>query len=217
MPFVLPSQLLSAALKEHDLVPSVVPADFTPSVALDVVFPGRKSFSVGEKLTKEEASQEPQIAFLNVEDIGPDEPSSYTIVFVDPDAPSRQDQKFGQWRHWVQPGLRPPSIQALASLAGGATSDVDIKISEATAQPFATKEKEAATPWRGPGPNPGSGTHRYTFLLFREPKSSDFVIDAQEDLGGGNEFEQRRKWNAMEFAAKKGLTLVGVTFFTVDG
>ena len=41
-------------------------------------------------------------------------------------------------------------------------------------------------------------------------------IDAQEDLGG-NEFEQRRKWNAMEFATKKGLTLVGVTFFIVDG
>ena len=53
-------------------------------------------------------------------------------------------------------------------------------------------------------------------MLFREPKNADFSIDAQEDLGG-NEFEQRRKWNAMEFAAKKGLTLVGVTFFVVDG
>lgn len=69
MPFVLPSQLLSAALQKHDLVPSVVPADFTPSIQLDVVFAGGRSFSVGEKLTKEEASQEPQVAFLDTDDI----------------------------------------------------------------------------------------------------------------------------------------------------
>ena len=69
MPFVLPSQLLSAALQEHDLVPSVVPADFNPSIQLDVVFAGGKSFSVGEKLTKEETSQEPQVAFLDTDDL----------------------------------------------------------------------------------------------------------------------------------------------------
>jgi phosphatidylethanolamine-binding protein len=64
--------------------------------------------------------------------------------------------------------------------------------------------------------SPSSGSHRYTFLLFCEPKGTNFSINAEEDLGG-NEFEQRRKWNATDFATKKGLTLVGATFFIVDG
>jgi hypothetical protein len=50
--------------------------------------------------------------------------------------------------------------------------------------------------------------------LFREPK--DFAPTIQ-DLGAtSNEFTARRKWNAIDFAKRNGLTLVGATFMQVE-
>ncbi|KAG8806203.1 hypothetical protein FRC17_005129 [Serendipita sp. 399] len=210
MPIVLPSQLLLDGLKKKEIIPAVIPENFAPSIHLDVVF-GDKSISPGDILTKEETANEPRIAFINTDSIGPDGASTYTIVMTDPDAPSRADPKYGQWRHWVQPGLKPADITStLVDIAEAQ----NVQASEATTLPFVTKELEAATPYMGPGPPTGSGEHRYTLLLFREPKNN-FTLTASEM--GTNEFTQRRNWNAMEFATKKGLTLVGATFLIVVG
>lgn len=58
-----------------------------------------------------------------------------------------------------------------------------------------------------------TGTHRYTFLLFKEPAGGvNFTID---DFGGGHGRQQRRHWDAIKFAEQKGLKLVGVDFFLV--
>lgn len=58
-----------------------------------------------------------------------------------------------------------------------------------------------------------TGTHRYTFLLFREPaKGVTFTID---DFGGEHGRQQRRQWDAIKFAEQKSLKLVGVNFFLV--
>lgn len=53
------------------------------------------------------------------------------------------------------------------------------------------------------------------FVLFEEPQSAQpFHIP-----GGAKEYgaalEERRSWDAMEFAARYGLKLVGVNFFHV--
>ncbi|PVF97109.1 PEBP-like protein [Serendipita vermifera] len=211
MPFVLPSQLLMAALRKNDLIPSVIPEDFIPIVQLDIVFPNKQPLVPGDKLTKEEASQEPKVSFLDVEDIGQDAQSSYTLVLMDPDAPSRTDQKFGPWRHWVQTGIVPTGIQAVADAAGESQG---VKAGDSTAVPFAdTGKVEAATPYLGPGPGPNTGQHRYLFLLYREPKDG-FSITSEDIVG--NEFVQRRAWNVTEFVEKKNLTLVGVNFFLID-
>jgi hypothetical protein len=58
-----------------------------------------------------------------------------------------------------------------------------------------------------------TGTHRYTFLLFREPAGGvNFTLD---DFGGGHAGTQRRRWNAFKFAEQKGMKLVGANFFLV--
>jgi hypothetical protein len=44
MLLIIPSQHLVAALEKHDLIPSVISAGFYPSIDLDVVFAGGKSF-----------------------------------------------------------------------------------------------------------------------------------------------------------------------------
>ena len=68
MPSVLPSQLLIDALRENDLVPTVIPENFAPSVELSVEFSGKR-FTPAEKLTKEETSEEPKISFIDTDDI----------------------------------------------------------------------------------------------------------------------------------------------------
>lgn len=89
------------------------------------------------------------------------------------DAPSRTDQKFGQWRHWVrsspsnrlisnpnipkvQTGLKPVAIGQLESFAQAISDDqMKISISETSAIPIVNKTKEALTPYVGPGPGAG--------------------------------------------------------------
>lgn len=45
---------------------------------------------------------------------GQDDPlskASYTLLLVDPDAPTPDDPKFAFWRHWVVTGLQPTSLE----------------------------------------------------------------------------------------------------------
>ncbi|KAG8965157.1 hypothetical protein FRC03_000864, partial [Tulasnella sp. 419] len=132
--------------------------------------------------------------------------ATYTIVLTDPDAPSRHDQKFGQWRHWVLPGLKPELGQSTVNSAPESNTTAPYQELQVS------KTLEAATPYVGPGPGPGTGVHRYVLLLFKEPEGYTILA---EDVGGHTK-EERRHWNAIEFAKVKGLELVGVNFFLVD-
>ncbi|KAF7291327.1 hypothetical protein MIND_01277200 [Mycena indigotica] len=66
--------------------------------------------------------------------------------------------------------------------------------------------------YRPPGPPPGSGLHRYTFVLFREPPGFSLPPDASEL---DPSIEARRRWDPVEFAQRAGLTIVGATFYLV--
>ncbi|KAJ2969896.1 hypothetical protein NQ176_g8439 [Zarea fungicola] len=64
------------------------------------------------------------------------------------------------------------------------------------------------TEFLGPGPKPESNPHRYLFLLFREP--AGFSI-TKADVGG-EEFVDRRSFDAAAFVAKHNLQLAGVNW-----
>lgn len=83
MPLVLPHQLLSSQLSRYDISGSIVPDGFAPSVQLNISY-GGKNISAGDKLTKEETAQVPQVSFLDTDDMGPGEKASYTLVLMDP-------------------------------------------------------------------------------------------------------------------------------------
>ncbi|KAG8824089.1 hypothetical protein FRC18_010593 [Serendipita sp. 400] len=68
MPIILPSQMLLDALREKEIIPTVIPEDFAPSIHLDVAFNG-KSISSGDILTKEETKNEPQVAFIDTDSL----------------------------------------------------------------------------------------------------------------------------------------------------
>ncbi|RCH83176.1 hypothetical protein CU098_003097, partial [Rhizopus stolonifer] len=62
---------------------------------------------------------------------------------VDPDAPSKEDPKWGPYRHWV--------------------------IANITASGELTNANELAA-YQGPAPPPKTKDHRYIFMLFKQPE-----------------------------------------------
>ncbi|EKD17142.1 uncharacterized protein L3040_005363 [Drepanopeziza brunnea f. sp. 'multigermtubi'] len=113
--------------------------------------------------------------------------TSYTLLLVDPDAPTPEDPKFAYWRHWIVTGL-----------TGSTSQDAAL----------------AATAYLGPGPKDATASpHRYLFLLFREPAGFKF---ARGEVGG-DAFVERRSFDAAGWAAGRGLVLVGVEWFSGVG
>lgn len=93
-----PSHVVSVLLREG-VIPDVVP-DFQPTVFFTLVWPDGKEATLGNFLTRTDTLEEPQI---HLSSRLSDEAStiSYTLVMTDPDAPSRADPKYRQFRHWV--------------------------------------------------------------------------------------------------------------------
>jgi len=61
----------------------------------------------------------------------------------------------------------------------------------------------------GPGPRPGTGTHRYIFLLYQ----SNEQVKEEKTF---DDIPQRRKFSLAKFVSDNQLQLLGVTVFTVD-
>jgi len=204
-----PISKIISALKTDSVIPDVIPAsyDFKPSILISIAWPakGLERVILGDKLPREKTIEEPEIKLLPlvstptgfVDDLnssgGPvaeEAANTYTLVMTDPDAPSREDPKYGQWRHWLVTGVQLPA---------------------GTESVSALKSKVAETPYYPPAPPPGSGYHRYVFLLFQEPSGGiNLSADAVERKG---DFEARPKWNALTFAENYGLKLVGINYF----
>ena len=71
------------------------------------------------------------------------------VVAMDLDAPFPSWSGLGPILHWIQPGFKAGPNNALTS-----------------SQPFVAN-------YIGPAPPPGSGPHRYAFLLLEQPDSFD--------------------------------------------
>ncbi|KAF4218287.1 hypothetical protein CNMCM8980_005463 [Aspergillus fumigatiaffinis] len=137
------TQQLMQSLAQAGLTPGLLPflpPDFKPTTQLHVSF-NNKPVSLGNLFRASECKTAPTVSFSEEENNQPSS-TSYTLLLVDPDAPTPDDPKFAFWRHWVVSGLK-------AEEANGAT---------------------ALTEYLGPGPKDDSRPHRYLFLLFREPE-----------------------------------------------
>jgi len=198
-----PLSSILKALKTEQIIPDVIPeSKFTPGVLFSVTYPSGKEAVLGAELTKEETADEPDIVITPLNITAPagqtTVDTSYTLVMTDPDAPSRAEPKYRQFRHWVITGLKAPA-----------------STSSETKNIVALKPKASTTPYQPPGPPPGSGFHRYVFFLFEEPSTgTEFTIpsDAPEH---GAALEQRRNWDAFKFGEKYGLKVVGASYFLV--
>ncbi|CAN8097729.1 unnamed protein product [Discula destructiva] len=180
------------SLAEANLVPGsasgVIPDDFKPKVKLEVTFNG-KPVENGNFFRAGECKTAPAVTFQP--ELPESSSASYTLMLVDPDAPTPDDPKFAFWRHWIVPGLQPLS---------GDSSQV-------------AETKPPITKYHPPGPKDDSKPHRYLFLLFREPAGFD---PKKEDVGG-EEFVERRSFKVADTVAKFGLEIVGLNWMTCAG
>lgn len=69
------------------------------------------------------------------------------------------------------------------------------------------KTENQHTPYIGPSPGENTGTHRYTFLLYKQNKYQDFEPMEHEKR------ENRRSFKIDQFVAENQLELVSVNFF----
>jgi hypothetical protein len=96
-----PLNAVTEDLKNNGIIPDVIPVDppFHPKALLVVTFPTNQEALLGNTLTKTDTADEPTVMFTPVPDVTDE--ATYTLVMTDPDAPSRANPKFREWRHWV--------------------------------------------------------------------------------------------------------------------
>ncbi|KAL2134830.1 hypothetical protein VTI74DRAFT_10726 [Chaetomium olivicolor] len=181
------------SLKHASLLPSkVIPGDFKPMVDINVNFPSGKHISNGTLVRVSEVKEAPIVSITSLGDsttsaLG----QKFTLMLVDPDAPTPDDPKFAYWRHWVVINIAFP---------------FDSSESESKSR-CATMSGKTLTQYLAPGPKDESGPHRYLFLLLQEPEQG--LLLEKSDVGG-EEFVQRRSFRADDFVQRHGLRLVGV-------
>ncbi|UKZ66419.1 uncharacterized protein TrAtP1_007593 [Trichoderma atroviride] len=187
------AQTLARSLAEANLAPgsaeALIPREFTPTTRLRIQFDGR-DVEHGNLFRVREVKLAPFVSF-EAEAGDSSGEASYMLLLIDPDAPTPDDPKFAYWRHWVLPGLKP-----LASAEG-----------------IVAQTKPVLTEYLAPGPKDDSKPHRYLFLLFREPHG---LALTKEDVGG-EEFVQRRSFDAAKFVEQHQLQLVSVNWMKGAG
>jgi len=103
----------------------------------------------------------------------------HTLIMLDPDAPSRKNPKFRSWLHWLVINIRNGDF----------------------------RNGTEVMPYRPPTPPPGSGKHRYIFLVFQQ-EGKQKTVDA---------LDERAKFSVNDYASKNSLSRVaGFTYFTTE-
>ncbi|KDE03930.1 hypothetical protein MVLG_05622 [Microbotryum lychnidis-dioicae p1A1 Lamole] len=183
-----PLKTVHSALEKAELLGTpYFPSSFRPQVLLQVSFSSTGvSAQLGNELTPAETKETPVISFVTE-----DTDLTYAVLSFDPDAPSREDQKFGPWRHLIQGGLKvkPESTEV-------------------------TVIEEPLTPWAPPSPGQGTGPHRYCFALYKQTQT--ILPMAEQSHIQGNERPERRTFKVADFAQQNGLELIGFNYFLCE-
>ena len=194
---------LLSSLQAANLLPStLIPQDFTPTIHLDVQFPS-KPVANGTLVRVRDVQSQPTISLLPSSSSSQNAAATpsqtfshnqhFTLMLLDPDAPTPDDPKFAYWRHWVVTNISVTAPEEEGE-AGSGKGDV-------------VGTGKTLTRYLAPGPKDESGPHRYLFLLFREPEGG---LEVEKGEVGGEEFVERRSFGADEFVRRWGLRLVGV-------
>ncbi|GAA5926503.1 hypothetical protein JCM3775_001036 [Rhodotorula graminis] len=172
------NQQIDDALKEAGLIgSSVIPSTFKNQIAVQATYGAFGNVQPGSTYSVADTQAEPTISFNAPP--GPD--SRFTVVVADPDAPSRDDQKWSPFLHFV-----------LADVVPGKEAG------------------QSVVTYMGPAPPQGTGPHRYAILVYAQavdhtpelPGQPDdrqsfplgqFVKDNQLDLVGATFFYAENK------------------------
>lgn len=100
-----------------------------------MTYPNGVSIDLGNELTPAAVKVAPKLSWDAAEE------ELFTLIFFDPDAPSRENPRFREYRHWL-----------VVNIIG---SFVDVG--------------DTVVDYKGPTPPKGTGPHRYIFLIYKQP------------------------------------------------
>lgn len=99
-----------------------------------IVYPSGANVDLGNELTPTHVKDKPRVVWSAVDG------DLYALLMTDPDAPSRDDPKFREFRHWAVINIPGSNV------ASG----------------------REVFEYIGSGPPMGTGLHRYIFLLYKQ-------------------------------------------------
>ncbi|EAS36938.3 D2 protein [Coccidioides immitis RS] len=176
------------ALRSNGIIPDVLD-DFEPKYTLKVTYPSTKTeINLGDHISTKQAHDPPVYEFHPVSPTEGTEPNkAYSLVLTDPDAKSRQEPIWSEFCHWVVGNASNPRT------SGGKSGGTSL-------------EK-----YMPPSPPPGTGDHRYVFVLLKGDASNVGKLKAPKERkqwGYGKQRHGVRQW-----ASEHGLEVVGANFF----
>ena len=191
MPLVTITSNIVEGLKRHGVVPDVVD-EFSPRGLITVSYGGKTEVTLGNTLLAKETQSRP-VVYLTFNEDQDKSNDSYTLVMTDPDAPSRGDNKWSEYAHYVVSGIKPKPVSADTS---GMSTAIDFD------------SANELLPYLGPAPPPGTGKHRYVLILYKEGTMSPKSVEGRPNWGTGIS-----GYGARDFAKKHGLTPIAINFF----
>ncbi|XP_073817246.1 protein D3-like [Musca autumnalis] len=129
---------VETVFKDNEIIPDVINA--APQQFLKVSYDNGLKADKGNELTPTQVQKQPKVEW-DAED-----GAYYTLIMTDPDAPSRVEPKFREFRHWL-----------VVNIPG---NHID--------------QGEVLAAYIGSGPPKGTGLHRYVFLLYKQPGKLEF-------------------------------------------
>ena len=88
----------------------MIDEDFAPTTVLSITYPHHHSPKLGNTLSPSDTQDKPSVQFTPE----PDQDATYTIVLTDPDAPSRDNPTNSEFCHWIETGVKAPSVQSIS-------------------------------------------------------------------------------------------------------
>ncbi|KAH6933142.1 hypothetical protein HPB50_012493 [Hyalomma asiaticum] len=95
---------------KSEIVSDVIPK--VPKRALNVSYPSGAVVRLGNVLTPEQTAQAPDVNVVG------DPGHWYTVILLDPDAPSKSDPKMRHWLHWLVVNVPHNDTTTLTKYAG---------------------------------------------------------------------------------------------------
>lgn len=119
-------------MDSNGIIPDII--DVAPKALAKVTYPSGVSADLGKELTPTQVKDQPEVTWTA------DDDGLYTLLMVDPDAPSRETPTYREILHWL-----------VINIPGNKLS-----------------EGQTIAEYIGSGPPEGTGLHRYIFLVFKQ-------------------------------------------------
>jgi len=166
--------------KTHKVVPDVI--DTWPGEVMKVHYGSKGDVQLGNELFIKETQHPPKVHWTSGKST-----EKYTLMMVDPDAPSRENPEFRCWLHWL-----------IVNVPGLDRSDEHEKHSDH----MDVSRGESIAPYMGPAPPKGTGLHRYVLLAFKQHEDVDTL-----NMSKISESEQRKGFSHMDWLKKNTKTM----------